>query len=163
MKRALLAVAVAALAVGYVSTRAAARAATGPVYVPACPSHAPESGSLGASSSRFVRPGARLIRLCRYSNINWGNSQGLLRHRLIRRGTTISSLTRSFNRLKEPPRGIFCVRDDGSEMLVAFGYAGAKPERVIVRLSGCRFAMNGPATRSTTAKLHDRLLALSKS
>lgn len=158
MKLPLLAVAVAVMAVGY----AAAGHAAATLSVPKCPSHAPPFSSLNVASSHFVRREARVVRLCRYYGVNWGDSQGLWRHRLIQKHRAISSLTRAFNALKAPPRGIFCMQDDGSEILLVFGYAGAKPERVVVKLSGCRFASNGRSTRSTTAGLHTRLLALSK-
>jgi len=161
MKRAaLLPVAVVILAVSLGSTRAATGAAS--LSVPKCPSHAPKFTSLNLTSSHFVRPGAGAIRLCRFYKVNWADSYGLWRQRLINRPVMISGLTRAFNKLKEPPRGIFCVKDDGSEMLLIFSYASAKPVRVVVKLSGCRFATNGRSTRSTTARLHDRLLALSR-
>lgn len=163
MKLTLLAAAVAALAVGYAST---GHAASTSVVMPKCPSHAPKFTATLGTSSPFVRPKAQLIRLCRYYKNNWGFGQVLWRQRLIEKRATVSSLTKAFNKLQEPPRGIFCVRDDGSEMLVIFGYAetsqadSGKPERVVVKLSGCRFASNGEAVRSTTAPLHSRLLAL---
>jgi hypothetical protein len=164
MKHVLLAAAVVALAIGFASTRpATGHAAAATVSVPKCPSHAPKFTSLNGTSKHFVRPGARRVRLCRFYKVNWADSLGLWRQRLIGDGTTISSLTHAFNKLKEPPRGIFCMKDNGSEMVLFFGYAGAKPERVVVKLSGCRFASNGQATRSTTAGLHKRLLALAHS
>jgi hypothetical protein len=160
MKRApLLAIAVAALAVAY----AAAGHAAATVSVPKCPSHAPAFTSGTGTDKTFVRHDARVVRLCRYYKVNWADSQGLWRQRLIGDGRTISQLTTAFNKLQPPPRGIFCVKDDKSEMLLLFGYAGAKPERVVVKLSGCRFTTNGNSTRSTTAALHRRLLALSNS
>ena len=162
MKLIFLPAAVLALAVAFASTRpATGHAAAATVSVPKCPSHAPAFASRGLASSHFVRPSAQLVRLCRYYKVNWADSQGLWRQRLVRDGATIAILTHTFNKLKEPPRGIFCIRDDKSEMLLLFGYAGAKPERVVVKLSGCRFATNGRAIRSTTAGLHKRLLALS--
>ena len=160
MKRTLLAVAIVALAVAFASTRPAAGHATAAVAVPKCPSYAPKFESLNLASPHFVRPNAERVRLCRYYKNTWAYGQKLWRQRLIQDGATISVLTHAFNRLKEPPRGIFCVKDDGSEMLLVFGYAGAKPVRVVVKLSGCRFATNGRATRSTTAGLYKRLLVL---
>ena len=153
MKRAALlavAAALAALAVGL--GQAAGRTAS--VVVPKCPSHAPQFTAVIGGTSRFVRPNAQSIRLCRYYGLSWADSHGLWRQRLIDGKATINGLTKAFNALQEPPRGIFCVKDDETEILLAFAYAGAKPERVVVRLSGCRFASNGQAVRSTTAQLH---------
>ena len=165
MKRVLLAVSVVALAVGYAYTRPVAGQAAGlkeVVRVPKCPSHAPTFTPGGGTSRHFVRPRASAVRLCRYYKVDWTDSEALWRHRLVTGGKVVSNLTHSFNRLKEPPRGIFCIKDNGSEMVLWFGYAGAKPERVVVKLSGCRFASNGKAVRSTTAHLHKRLLVLSR-
>ena len=128
---------------------------------PQCPSHAPKA-ALGVKTRSFVRPNARALVLCRYANINWGNSQGLLRSRRINLPSTIGSLTRSFNHLQEPPRGIFCVRDDGSEIALLFAYGSGHVERLTVRLTGCRFAMNGRDTRSTTTVLYNRLKKLTR-
>ncbi len=154
-----VAVALAALAVG---SAASGRAASS-VSLPPCPKHAPKFNSRGLTTKRFVRPEARLARVCRYYNVNWGGiSQVLWQHRLVADRATVAGLTRSFNKLKEPPRGIFCIRDDGSEMLVIFGYAGSGPERVVVKNSGCQFATNGWATRATTASLQRRLRNLAK-
>ena len=102
------------------------------------------------------------MRICRYYGVNWGFPNGLRQQRLINAGLTISRITRTFNRLKEPPRGIFCVRDDGTELLVVFAYPNGSVERVVVKLSGCRFAMNGHATRWSTPRLQHRLLNLVK-
>jgi hypothetical protein len=159
MKVALLALTVAAAAVGFTPSLHAAAT----VSLPKCPSHAPKFTATEGQSTQFVRPNAKLLRLCRYYKDNWADSQGLWRQRRISDDPTISSLTRQFDALQEPPRGIFCVKDDHSEILVIFGYAGTTPERVVVKLSGCRFASNGKAVRSTTQKLHDRLLRLSRS
>ena len=73
---------------------------------------------------------------------------------------TIGRITHMFNRLSEPPRGIFCVRDDGTEMLAVFGYPNGNAEHVVVKLSGCPFTMNGRSTRWTTPRLKNRLLHL---
>ena len=159
MKTTLLTVAVAAVVAGYTASSSPAlpQASTA---LRNCPAHAPKFASGNTATKHFVRRGAQLVQLCRYSNVNWGDSQGLLHHRLVHRAATISRLTRDFNALQEPPRGIFCMRDDGSEVLVVFGYASGHPERVIMKLTGCRFASNGRATRSTTAGLYHRLVAL---
>jgi hypothetical protein len=153
----LAAIAVAAVAAGSVTASHAARAS-----VPACPGHAPKLVSSGAPAGPFVRPGATAMRLCRYYGVNWGDAQGLRRQRLIRASVTIGRITSTFNGLREPPRGIFCVRDDGSELLVVFGYPN-QAERVAVKLTGCRFAMNGRSTRWSTPRLQHRLLNLVKS
>ncbi len=158
MKLTLLAVTVAALAVGFAATSHAAATVT----LPKCPSHAPNFTATAGASKQFVHTNAQAVRLYRYYKDNWADPRGLWRQRLIGDSPTIASLTHQFNALQEPPRGIFCVKDDHSEMLVLFGYASAKPERVVVKLSGCRFASNGKAVRSTTEKLHSRLLALSR-
>jgi hypothetical protein len=157
MKRAFLIAAVVAAGAGAVTASHAAGASA-----PACPAHAPKLVSHGITEKRFVRPGANAMRLCRYSNINWGNSQGLLRQRLIHSQRTIGRITRAFNRLSEPPRGILCVRDDGTEMLVVFGYPNGSAERVVVKLSGCPFTMNGRSTRWATSRLQQSLLNLVK-
>jgi hypothetical protein len=160
---ALLTIAATALVVGYASTGHAARTS---VVVPKCPSHAPKFTATLGTSSPFVHPNAQFLNLCRYYKNTWGFGQVLWRHRVISNRATISSLTSAFNKLQEPPRGIFCVKDDGSEMLVIFGYGAnlmtgyTPPERVVVKLSGCRFASNGKAVRSTTSQLHSRLLKL---
>ena len=158
MKPALLALVVAALAFGYASTGHAASSS-----LPKCPAYAPKFTSVSGVSKHFVREGAVVMRLCRYYKNNWATGQTLWRQRLIDQSSTIDGLTRAFNRLKEPPRGIFCVKDDGSEMQLIFGYASGGVERVVVKLSGCRFTTNGKATRSTTPWLHKRLLSLANS
>lgn len=157
MKRAFLIGAVLATGAGAVTASHAASA-----RVPACPAHAPRLISHGITENHFVRPGATAMRLCRYSNINWGNSQGLLRQRMIHSQLTIRRITHAFNRLTEPPRGILCVRDDGTEMLVVFGYPNGSAERVVVKLSGCPFTMNGRSTRWATSRLQRSLLNLVK-
>lgn len=158
MRHPLPAVAVAALAISFVAT---GRAATAPA-VPKCPAHAPKFTSVMGTSKPFVETGAQAVRLCRYYKINWADSQGLWRQALVQNHSTVVSLTHGFNVLKEPPRGIFCVKDNGSEILALFAYSGAKPERVVVKLSGCRFVSNGKATRSLSRTLHSRLVALTK-
>ena len=157
MKRALLIAAVVAAGAGYVTASHAARAS-----VPACPGHAPKLGTRGVGTKHFVRPGATAMRLCRYYGVNWGDSQGLRQQRLIHGQLTIGGITRTFNGLHEPPRGIFCMKDDGSELLAVFGYPNATAQRVAVKLTGCRFAMNGRSTRWSTARLQHRLLNLVK-
>ena len=158
------AIAVAAIAVGYGVTRPAAGQAAGlkEIFrVPHCPSHAPKFPSASGTSRNFVRPGAGFLRLCRYYKVNWADSQGLWRQRLIG-DERVTKLTRSFNKLQEPPRGIFCVKDNGGEMALFFAYGDGTHERVVVKLSGCRFASNGRTVRSTTPGLHARLLYLSR-
>lgn len=159
MKRALLLAVAAVIAAACASVAVGSR---GAVSAPLCPKHAPPTVSLDVGTKTFVRSGAGVVRLCRYYGVNWADSQGLWRTSVVRDGKTIAGLTRSFNALHEPPRGIFCPRDDGSEMLVLFGYAGHGPERVTVALRGCRFATNGRSTRSVTASLRSRLLDLVK-
>ena len=157
MKRALLLAALIAVAAAAASVSASHAASTS---LPTCPSRAPKFvGTLGTSNP-FVRPRANALRMCRYYKNNWATGMTLWRQRLITQSSTITSLTGAFNRLQEPPRGIFCVKDDGSEMQLIFGYANGTVERVTVKLSGCRFASNGKAVRSTTAYLHDRLIKL---
>jgi len=165
MKLTVPVVALAALAVGFgVAGRATGAARV--VVVPKCPSHAPKFEATLGTSNPFVQPNAQFLQLCRYYKNNWATGQTLWRKRTIGDRPLIARLTRAFNRLQEPPRGIFCVKDDGSEMLLIFAYAdtlktaGVAPERVVVKLSGCRFASNGDAVRSTTAWLHKRLLSL---
>ncbi len=102
------------------------------------------------------------MRLCRYYGANWADSKGLRRQRLIRRGLTIDRITHTFNTLKEPPRGIFCMKDDGSELLVVFAYPHARAERVAVKLTGCPFATNEQGIRWATPRLQHRLLHLVK-
>jgi hypothetical protein len=155
MRLPLLALAVAALAVGYATAGHAAATRA----VPKCPAHAPEVVSLDVAG-RFVRPGATAVRLCRYYGDNWGFPYGLRRQRLLRSSLTIGRITHTFNRLKEPPRGIFCMKDDGSKMLVVFAYPHARPERVTVKLTGCRFATNGQGIRWSTPHLQHRLVHL---
>jgi len=155
MKRALLIAAVVAAGVGYATASHAASAT-----VPACPSRAPKFASQGAAAKRFVRSGATAMRLCRYYGVNWGDSYGLRKQGLVRDHVTIGSVTRSFNRLQEPPRGIFCVKDDGSELLVVFAHKTGRAERVVVKLGGCLFATNGHSTRWATQRLKKRLLNL---
>jgi hypothetical protein len=100
--------------------------------------------------------------LCRYSGVNFGDSQGLRQQRLIHGALTIGRITHTFDKLREPPRGIFCAKDDGSELLVVFLYPHASASRVTVKLTGCRFAMNGRSTRWSTPRLQHRLLHLVK-
>ena len=161
MKTAVLSLVIAALAFGYATT---GRASSSAASVPKCPSHAPKfSGTSLGVKGIFVRPNAQVMRLCRYYKNNWATGQTLWRMRLIDQSSTIVGLTHAFNRLQEPPRGIFCIRDDGSEMQLIYGYADGSVERVVVKLSGCRFAANGKAVRSTTQWLHKKLLSLANS
>jgi hypothetical protein len=158
MKRVLVIAAVVAAGAGAVTASHATNAS-----VPACPGHAPKLVSHGITDKRFVRPGASTMRLCRYYNINWGgHSLGLWQQRLIRGRVTIGRITHMFNGLSEAPRGILCVMDDGSEMSVEFGYPNGSSERVVVKLSGCPFTMNGRSTRWATPRLQRRLLNLVK-
>lgn len=157
MKRFLLIALLAATGTGFVTASHAASSS-----VPPCPGHAPTLLSRGAPARGFVRPGAIAMRLCGYYGINWGDSHALRQKRLVRGDATISGITRSFNHLKKPPRGIFCARDDGSELLVVFGYPDGHAERIAVKLTGCRFAMNGRSTRWMTPRLQHRLVHLVK-
>jgi hypothetical protein len=157
MKLTLLAIALASLAVGYA---ASGHAAATSVSLPKCPKHAPKFNSRGLTTKHFVRNGAQLARVCRYYNVNWGDSQGLWQHRLVTDPATVTGLAKAFNKLKEPRKGIFCIRNDGREILVMFGYAGSGPERVVVQESGCQFAANGWATRATTQGLQHHLRAI---
>ena len=159
MKRALL-IAALVVAAGFGCVTASRAAST---TVPSCPGHAPKPVSQGLITKKFVRPGAIAMRLCRYYGINWGDSQGLRDQRLIHTGLTIRSITHTFNRLHDPPRGIFCMRDDASELLVVFGYPNTGAELVVVMLTGCRFALNGRSTRWSTRPLQHRLASLVKS
>lgn len=158
MKRVLLIAALTAAGAGYVTASRAATAA-----VPACPGHAPKLTARGAGKKHFVRPGADAMRLCRYYGVNWADSQGLRQQNLVRGSLTVGLVTDTFNKLKEPPRGIFCMRDDASELLVVFAYPRGRAERVAVKLTGCRFAMNGRSTRWSTPRLQHRLLSLVES
>lgn len=157
MKRALLIAAFLAAGAGYVAASHAASTS-----VPACPGRAPQPTAHGAPVKRFVRPGATAMRLCRYYGINWADSHGLRQQRLIRSSVTIGRITHTFNKLPQPPRGIFCAQDDGSELVAVFAYPNANAERVVLRLTGCRFAMNGRSTRWATSRLQHRLLNLVK-
>lgn len=159
MSRVLLIAAVAAIGTGCVTP---SHAAAMSVPVPVCPGHAPTLTPRGAALRHFVRPGAGAMLLCRYYGVNWGDSQGLRQQRVINGDLTIGRITRTFNKLHEPPRGIFCARDDGSELLVVFMYPNVSISRVAVKLTGCRFAMNGRSTRWSTPRLQHRLLNLVK-
>jgi hypothetical protein len=158
--RALVAV-LAAASVGCVTASHAASTS-----VPACPGHAPKFDSVDLDvAGAFVRPGATAMRLCRYYGINRADPKGLRQQRLIHGRLTVRHITRAFNKLKPAPRGIFCVRDDGTEMLVVFTYPHARAGRVVVKLTGCPFASNGGRTtqvRWATPRLLHRLLHLVK-
>jgi len=153
--------AIAAAGAGYVTASHATS-----TRVPACPAHAPKMSTFDTQvGGDFVRPGANAMRLCRYYGINWGDSKGLRQQRLIHNSVTVGRITHTFNKLKAAPRGIFCVRDDGTEMLVVFAYPTARAERVVVKLSGCPFTSNGGAAqqvRWATPRLQHRLLHLVK-
>lgn len=156
VKRALFIAAVVAAAASYVGASGA-----GTRGIPACPGHAPKQIA-GAKTKSFVKPGATAMRLCRYYGNNWGFPYKLMRQRLIRRGASISSVTHTFNGLGVPPKGIFCMRDDDSKMLVVFSYQDGSSERVLVKLTGCPFTTNGRANRWATPRLQHRLLNLVK-
>ncbi len=84
-----------------------------------------------------------------------------MRGRLIRNGATIAVLIRRLNSLRRVARGAYpCPTDDGNEILLVFGYANRHPQRVIVELSGCRFATNGRSSRWTTARFRAGVLTL---
>jgi hypothetical protein len=161
MKPALLVAVLVAAGAGYVTASHAGRTS-----VPACPAHAPKMSTFGTQvGGKFVRLGANAMRLCRYYGVNWSDSKGLRQQRLIHDGVTIGHITHRFNKLNPAPRGIFCVKDDGSEMLVVFAYPTARTERVVVKLSGCPFTSNGGAAqqvRWATPRLKHRLLNLVK-
>jgi hypothetical protein len=113
--------------------------------------------TLDVATTQFVRPGAARLRLCLYVAAHPSRS------RAIAGRATISSLISAFNRLRQPHKGIYsCPDDNGSEMLLLFGYRGGRPERVVLRLTGCRFATNGASSRLVTTSLQRRLLALVK-
>jgi hypothetical protein len=132
------------------------------ISAPSCPAQRPQAASLDVATSRFVRPGAVRLRLCRYASLNWGGRPPLTRDRVIDDRGTIARLIRALNRLRTPHGTYYCLMDDGSEILLLFGYADGGPARVVVELSGCRFATNGRSSRWTTPRLDRRLRALTR-
>ena len=159
MKQALViaAIAVTAAAAGSVTVSHAASAS-----VPKCPAHTPKTIKPPVNTRHFVRQGATAMRLCRYYGVNWGFPYGLRGQRLIRDAATIKGVTATFNGLAKPPKGILCMQDDNTRMLVVFGYAKASAEHVLVKMTGCPFTTNGRATRWATPHLQHRLLNLVK-
>jgi len=153
VRRVLLIAALVAAGAGYVTASPSAGTS-----VPACPGHAPlpQPAAKGAPLKHFVRPGATAMRLCPCycSTVNmW--------ERLYRSRVTIDGITGMFNRLRVPKPGTYmCPLDDGTELLVVFGYPNARTERVLVHLSGCEGATNGRSGRSMTARLYNHLLRL---
>ena len=139
MKGALLLPVLVAAGTGYVTASPSAITS-----VPTCPGgNTPQPVSQGAPLKHFVRPGATAMRVCGYDGPNY--------QRLIRNRVTIRHITHAFNTLKEPQPGIYdCPLDDGKEVLVLFAYRNAHAERVVVKLSGCTWAMNGRSSRWTT-------------
>lgn len=151
MKRSLAWVVVAGLG----CTAAAGGASTGAVTAPRsgvrdassirCPSRAPQLPAARKSrlGNRFADPGATIILLCRYQGLNAASPLRLARARRITRLATIKKLTRELDSL--PLRGgvYHCPYDDGSKILLIFGYGSREPERVVVGLRGCMGVTNG--------------------
>jgi hypothetical protein len=91
------------------------------------------------------------VRVCGYDGPDY--------QRLIHNTATIRRITRAFNTLKAVQPGQYaCPLDDGKEVLVLFGYRNGHAERVVVKLSGCAWAMNGRSSRWATVRLRNRLL-----
>ena len=161
----LLTVAAALLAAGCGSAAAGGGPRNDPAPLPAalarCPSGAPLAVNRGISTTPFVHPGAKLLRLCHYAGPLTERRPRLVRARLVRNGATIAALIRRLDSLRRVTGGPYpCPTDDGNEILLVFGYSGRQPQRVIVELSGCRFATNGRDSRWTTASFRSKLLAL---
>jgi hypothetical protein len=129
-----------------------------------CPSHAVRATSLEVAGPPMVPSGAVRLRLCRYSGANAPRPLRLARSRLIRNVSLIDRLTHELNTLP-PARGTYhCPLDDGSEIVLRFGYRARTPRQVVVGLTGCQFITNlwtdtsGPSPQS--ARLVRQLTAL---
>jgi hypothetical protein len=124
-----------------------------------CPSHAPPAASLEVAGPPLVRRGAVQVKLCRYSGGNAPRPLELARSRLIRSVALIGRLTQELNTLPQARRGTYhCPSDDGSEVLLRFGYRTQTPRGVIVGLTGCHFVTNGLTDRSGPSPESARLV-----
>jgi hypothetical protein len=106
----------------------------------------------------MVRPGAVLLRLCRYVGGNAPRPRRLARSRLIRKVALIDRLTHELNTLPQAHGTYHCPSDDGSEILLRFSYRTNAPRRVIVGLTGCHFVTNGWTDRSGPSPESTRLV-----
>ena len=110
-----------------------------------CPSQAPQLHSPRGPGRReeLVSPQGVAARLCRYHGLNASSRLGLAHTRLITDISLVRSLARQLNSLP-PTRGTYsCPMDDGSEILLVFGYVARSPERVTVGVLGCKAVTNG--------------------
>jgi hypothetical protein len=123
-----------------------------------CASRAPSAMSLEVAGPPLVRPGAGLLKLCRYFGVDALRPHRLSRSRLIRDLAVIDRLTRELNRLPQRHGNYPCPRDDGSEIVLLFGYHHLRPKRVIVGLTGCHFITNGWTDRSGPSPQATRLV-----
>jgi hypothetical protein len=95
----------------------------------ACALRAPPAISLDVAGPFVLRPGAVVLRLCRYSGANARRPRHLSRSRLIRNSDLIHKLTRELNNLPQPRGTYHCPMDDGSEIVVHAGYRHLRPNK----------------------------------
>jgi hypothetical protein len=107
----------------------------------------------------MVRPGAVSLELCRYSGRNAPRPLHLSRSRRIRDHALVGRLTRELNGVPQRHGLYNCPMDDGSEIVLLFGYRDLSPQRVIVGLRGCHFITNGWTDRLGTSRQAARLVA----
>jgi hypothetical protein len=151
MKRSLAVVSV-ALALGATACGAGSRAAPQPGSAVRgaaslrCPPRAPQLRVAGKlrSGTRFAQVGASVLVLCRYRGLNATPPRRLARARRIASVARITELTRILDSLPARGRRMYaCPMDDGSEIVLLFGYRSRRPERVVVGLRGCMIITNG--------------------
>lgn len=98
--------------------------------------------------------------------MNGPRSLHLARSRLIRHVASIDRLTHELNTLPQVHGIHNCPLDDGSEILLRFGYRTRAARHVIVGLTGCHFVTNGWTDRSgpspESAHLVRRLIELTR-
>ena len=116
-----------------------------------CPAHAPQLG--GQVETRRPRAPCRSRgsagRSLPLHGLNAVPRLGLARKRSVRNRRTIQALTRRINSLPRQRPAIYaCPFDDGSEVLIVFGYPDRGNERVTVGLRGCSSVHDGKVVTS---------------
>jgi len=87
--------------------------------------------------------------LCRVAGLPLHPARELLKTAHVQDRPVLERLTRQFNELPPPPKGVTaCPSDNGSQIEVAVRYAHRPPMLIDVSLSGCRDVRRGTVTRT---------------
>ncbi len=123
--------------------------------------HRPHFRHYPALHRQFIPTGPSGLVVCRYRGIDANRPHSLAGSGELGRGRRLHRLVKLADRLEEPPAGpISCPADTGKQVVLRLGYRRLPDALVALQLDGCRFATNGPLTRSTQSAAGDRLVHL---